>query len=118
MVKKLTVWECEHCKKLFKTPNRHDCKKDPAKKNCFSCKWLNGWNDPETIDYIDVGIGSGIPIVEILPVCENPKNEKENFNAYAELQDMKLDNYNLQCDGYCKGEYYKDVYNDDPMSIF
>ena len=54
-MKPLTVYECEYCKKLFRTPNRHHCKFNPALKNCFTCKHCKGWK--ESTDSIDVGIG-------------------------------------------------------------
>ena len=42
-MKEVTRYQCEFCKKDFKTPDRHQCKKDPALKNCFTCKHLKGW---------------------------------------------------------------------------
>ena len=110
-MKELTVWECQYCKQLFKTENRHDCKKDPDKKNCFSCKWLNGWKEPEIIDYIDVGIGT-IEVSEINMICKNPEEEKCMVDY--DLESIKQINYNMQCEGYCKGEYYEDVYVEEP----
>lgn len=45
-MKPVTMYECPHCKKLFRTPNRHKvCKFDPARKNCFSCKHNKGFNE-------------------------------------------------------------------------
>jgi len=46
-MKAITVYQCEYCKKLFKTPNRHKCKKNPKLKNCFSCRHLDGWKEGE-----------------------------------------------------------------------
>lgn len=41
-MKALTMYECQHCKKLFKTPNKHICRRDTAKTNCYSCEhWLH-----------------------------------------------------------------------------
>jgi hypothetical protein len=37
-MKPITMYECPHCKKLFKTPNKHCCRKDPDKTNCYSCE--------------------------------------------------------------------------------
>ena len=48
-MKQLTVYECEYCKKLFKTPNRHKCKYNPEMKSCFSCKHNKGFYE-ETIE--------------------------------------------------------------------
>ena len=36
---------CFNCKKEFKTATRHNCKRDPDKKNCYTCKHNNGWNE-------------------------------------------------------------------------
>lgn len=37
-LKPITMYECQHCKKLFKTPNKHNCRRDPDKTNCYSCE--------------------------------------------------------------------------------
>lgn len=107
-MKQLTVWQCEHCKQLFRTPNRHDCKKDPEKKNCFSCKWLDGWTRPENAPYT--------PYHECdqpTPICKNPDVCRSVCMEEWDLEEIKRIKYNMQCKGYCKGEYYKDVYKDD-----
>jgi hypothetical protein len=46
-VKPITMYHCDHCKKVFKTPNRHNCKHDPAHKNCLTCGNLKSWDDFE-----------------------------------------------------------------------
>jgi len=97
-MKELKVWECQHCKQLFKTENRHDCKKDPEKKNCFSCKWLetweqyaenNGWEPPT-------------------PKCM-AKPEEMDWQDW-DLEEIKRRGYDMQCECYCKGEYWKYVF--------
>jgi len=40
----VTRYVCSHCKEDFRTTTRHDCKRDPEKKNCFTCKHNNGWD--------------------------------------------------------------------------
>lgn len=47
---------CKHCKEDFKTTTRHDCKRDPEKKNCFTCKHNKGWDQTE-IDEGYTGFG-------------------------------------------------------------
>lgn len=37
-MKPVTMYECPHCKKLFKTPDKHNCRRDPDKTNCYSCE--------------------------------------------------------------------------------
>ena len=44
------MYECEYCKKLFKTSNRHKCKYDPKLKNCYTCKYNHGFE--EDIDFV------------------------------------------------------------------
>jgi len=39
------MYYCIHCKRYFKTPNRHRCKKNPNNKSCGTCGNLN-WNIP------------------------------------------------------------------------
>jgi len=49
------MYECQHCKKLFKTPDKHICRRDPDKTNCYTCEhWGNRfyfdkshWGDDE-----------------------------------------------------------------------
>jgi hypothetical protein len=37
-MKPITMYECPYCKKLFKTPDKHRCRRNPELKNCYSCK--------------------------------------------------------------------------------
>ena len=46
-MKQVIRYQCEFCKKEFKTPDRHYCKKNPKLKNCFTCKHLKGWLESE-----------------------------------------------------------------------
>ena len=38
-LKPIQMYECKHCKKLFKTPDKHNCRRDPDKTNCYSCEY-------------------------------------------------------------------------------
>lgn len=50
-LKPIQLYECQHCKKLFKTPNKHNCRKDPDKTNCYSCKhWGHQFYFDKTYD--------------------------------------------------------------------
>ena len=52
LFKSLTMYECQHCKKFFKTSNRHNCRKDPEKTNCYSCiHWGHQFVMPEYFNY-------------------------------------------------------------------
>jgi len=46
----VTRYVCLYCKKDFKSNTRHDCKRDPDKKNCFTCKHNKGWK-PTEVEY-------------------------------------------------------------------
>ena len=52
-MKQVIRYECPFCKKIFKTPNRHNCKRNPIHRNCFTCGKLEkfdfdkGQFDPE-----------------------------------------------------------------------
>lgn len=37
-LKPITMYECQHCKKLFKTPDKHICRRDPDYTNCYTCE--------------------------------------------------------------------------------
>jgi len=88
-MKKIEVYECEYCKKLFRTPNRHDCKFNPAKRNCFSCGNLKGWL--ESVDGVDTGMG--ILRDPNFPDCE------AGIDGW-DIEDIKSVNYNMQCEGW------------------
>ena len=44
-MKQVTRWYCEHCKKDFKTPNRHFCFRDPDNRACATCQGWQGYED-------------------------------------------------------------------------
>lgn len=91
-MKEITAYECEYCKQLYRTPHRHECKKNPAKKNCFSCKHSKSYGfyyEHELKDaYCDCDING-------------------QMEDYA-LSDVKLMNYKMDCDDYEHGMYETD----------
>lgn len=93
-MKEVTRYQCEFCKKDFKTPDRHQCKKDPALKNCFTCKHLKGWLESD--DGVDVGIG--FIHDPNFPDCAA---DVDGWN----IEDIKSANYNMQCDEWEQGTY-------------
>ena len=95
-MKPLTVYECEHCKKLFRTPNKHQCKKNPALKNCFTCKHLKGWKDGEKDEY---------QYNPPYPDCEI--KDCSGGNGW-DLEEIKECNYNMQCEHWEQGQYDHD----------
>lgn len=51
----VTRFVCNFCKQDFRTDTKHNCKRDPVKRNCFSCKHNKGWLEadlePDYSDY-------------------------------------------------------------------
>jgi hypothetical protein len=80
-MKEVTRYQCEFCNKDFKTPNRHYCKMNPALKNCFTCKHLDGWGES---DYSEHPIPA--------PIC------KVELDHDWDIEIIKECNYNMQCD--------------------
>lgn len=84
-LKMVTRYECPYCKKVFKTPDRHYCKKNPELRNCFTCKHLRDWfkGDYPEPNYPDCAAG------------------EDGWN----IEDIKSCNYNMQCSLWEEGEY-------------
>ena len=40
--KRIDMYKCVWCGKLFRTTNRHHCKFRPSYENCFSCEYCTG----------------------------------------------------------------------------
>lgn len=88
-MKKLDVaYECEYCKKLFKT-DRHRCKFNPNLKNCFTCSNFDGWE----LETAYLGEGISCPPY---PICK-----AENGDGY-DIEIIKRMKYNMQCDTWRK----------------
>lgn len=93
-MKEVTRYQCKHCKKDFRTPNKHYCKFNPELKNCFTCKHSKGWLDGEETNgyyyrepnYPDC-IADGLSIRDW------------NIELIKEL------NYNMQCEKWEQGKY-------------
>lgn len=92
-MKPVTRYQCQYCKKDFKTPDKHYCKFNPVLRNCFTCKHLKGWNEGE-----QYGSEEGYWKEPNEPIC----------NAGVEgwdIEEIKRRNYNLQCDKWEEGKY-------------
>lgn len=74
-MKEVTRYECQFCKKDFKTPNKHHCKFNLDLKNCFTCKHLKGWEDGDRNgcysepNYPDCTMGVDGADIEIIKDC-------------------------------------------------
>lgn len=93
-MKEVIRYQCEFCKKDFKTPNRHYCKMNPKLKNCFTCKFLKGW----TNDSSDYDIGTPAPYPECMA------DEDPSWNDWN-LETIKEVNYDMQCEKWEQGKY-------------
>ncbi|WP_343348608.1 hypothetical protein [Terrisporobacter petrolearius] len=82
-MKKIEVYECEFCKKLFRTPNKHNCKFNPKLKNCFTCKNFKSWSETE----YDYRFGYEAPYPDCKVGCDN-----------WDIDEIKNVNYNMQCE--------------------
>ena len=97
-MKEVTRYQCEFCKKDFKTPNRHYCKKNPELKNCFTCKHLKGWLESE----------------ESAPIYFESETHYRRYPNYPDcaadmdgwdIETIKEVNYNMQCEKWEQGKY-------------
>lgn len=102
-MKKVTRYQCQFCKKDFKTPNRHHCKFNPELKNCFTCKHCKGWHEGKIID---VGFGPyNGPYEPPYPDCNVSMS---GWN----IEDIKACSYNMQCSGYEEGKFDWSTYKE------
>lgn len=91
-MKEVTRYECQFCKKDFKTPNRHECKFNPELKNCFTCKYLKGWVEGEK-DYHHGYWNPNYPDCDV--------NEGDHWD----IEQIKDNKYDMQCESWEEGEY-------------
>lgn len=84
-MKEVIRYQCEYCSKEFKTPDRHNCKRDPAKKNCYTCQNNQGW-EVDTSDEFSRRI--------IYPTCELAADEGIDAEFLYNID------YDLQCENY------------------
>lgn len=91
----VTRYVCEHCKQDFRTSNRHNCKRDPEKKNCYTCKHNNGWESVDNDD--DYGEFGSSTSSMLYVICAK---EKDDISAL----DLSQRNYVLNCNEWEKKE--------------
>ena len=96
-MKEVTRYQCEFCKKDFRTPDKHYCKKNPELKNCFTCKNARGWHKGETVN---VGFGPfDGPYEQPYPDCIVGEGENWDIETIKEVK------YDMQCDKWEQGTY-------------
>lgn len=96
-MKEVTRYECQFCKKDFKTPDKHHCKFNPELRNCFTCKYLKGWLQSE--EHYDYGTGYGQE--PNYPDCTAISTDMQDWN----IESIKNENYNMQCSEWQEGRY-------------
>lgn len=89
-------YECKYCHKLFAT-TKHDCKWNPKKKNCLTCKHCIGFDkgkgdiyDSETLGFLEHQSSYFL--------CD------EGLGDFGELELIHGNNWNGFCDGYEKAD--------------
>ena len=102
-MKRLIRYQCEYCKKLFATPDRHNCKYNPLHKNCYTCANNKGFFKEEDSDGFS-------RIYRYCVECD--------FSDY-DAQDLSREKYNIQCEYYTdsgvkwfENEHAKEKFND------
>ena len=89
-MKPIQVYQCEYCKKLFKTPDKHKCKYNPEFRNCFSCKRNKGFEEEHEYN------GQ----TSIYLVCDSEDDTVDARNAKKECDDYI----------YCGGKWFENDY--------
>ena len=93
----VTRYQCEFCKKDFKTPDKHYCKMNPELKNCFTCKHLKGWLESEGHE------GRVYSESFFIPGPNYPDCAADTDGW--DIEDIKRANYNMQCSSWEQGKY-------------
>jgi hypothetical protein len=84
----VTMYKCGHCKKLFKTDHKHNCRRDPDKHNCYSCLF---WNHQFYIEY-----GNGETTCDFRDACA----KYETSSAEGAHDIMSENGWHLACMDY------------------
>lgn len=88
-----TKYECKYCHKLFAT-TKHECKWNPSKKNCLTCKHCVG---------LDKGKGD-IFDNDTLGFIEHQSSyfmcDKGDMSDFAEMEVIYQNHWNGYCEGY------------------
>ena len=90
-LKPITMYQCHHCKKLFKTPDRHVCRRDPDYTNCYTCEH---WGHQFYMDYSEY---NG-------PSCSHEEACKKHETSWVEEAHhiMRESGWYLECPEYKK----------------
>lgn len=93
-MKEITMYKCEYCEKLFKTI-KHNCKKDPKLKNCFSCKHLDHFEDKH-----EMGSCGDPSYRKCNPVCGHSDNYEKETEDIIDVMYHNKPKWNLECEGW------------------
>jgi len=92
-MKEIKAYKCEFCGKVFMTPDRHDCKYNPEKRNCFTCgnnRKING--NIFNTDCFKEYDSNGFEYKYIYSNCII-----DGYDDYGELNEMASMNWDLRC---------------------
>lgn len=92
-MKKVTRYLCKWCGREFRTPDRHDCKWNPGKRNCLSCVHQCGTFSVEE----DAGDGFQTAIFPYFQCDVLGKDESDSTNNLTEIH---LNEWKGCCDSY------------------
>ena len=98
-MKEVIMYECEFCKKRFRSKNLHKCKFDPNMKNCFSCGSFTKFEEHFLDDTAYFSAKCVYPVCDVMDTS---------------LQDMSKKKWKLDCigwelrQGYTGKQSYKD----------
>lgn len=93
----ITMYECPYCKKIFKTPDKHKCKRHPELKNCFSCKHFKCFNDDyQAPDYYNHDPGYRY----INPVCGHSEHNEHEVENIIDVMYHNKPRWSLNCSGW------------------
>jgi hypothetical protein len=96
-MKPIQMYECQHCKKLFKTPNKHNCRRDPNKTNCYTCEH---WGHQFYIDWAECYYSSKGKTCDPSDAC---KATETNYGDCA-FELMRENDWKLNCPAYKRKE--------------
>lgn len=110
--KKIKMYQCKWCRKIFKTDSRHKCMYNPKNRNCFSCMHCTGFDSFEG-QYGDYGR------CELSPYqCFECDLEETIDTDYPDFHQLHNRNWIGNCpyykikDGYKGKESYSELFKD------
>jgi len=93
-MKEVVLYECMHCGKVFKTPNRHVCKYNPEFKNCYTCANNRGFEEVRENLHTDIIVNCSL----------------DHSTSALDISTVKM---NLACEDYLHGcKWFENIKTD------